>query len=118
MDDDHDVAGLKQLIDDLIAQNRATAPTEPGLYRMPCGECYVDFFIDAEGKENWLVPGDPSGYTRETVVIARHGEHPWERMYTLRDAAQEIERRARPDGNSSAVVVADLASDARDDQNE
>ena len=78
------------IIREMIADATESAPTEPGVYKMPCGECVVDFFLNAEGQERWLVAGDARSYTRETVAIARHGEHPWQRLYTLADAAAEI----------------------------
>lgn len=86
------------MIDDTVARNTATAPTAPGLYRMPCRACYVDFFVGPDGVEHWLVPGDSTGYTRETVAAHRHGEHAWERMYTLAHAAAEIRDRAAATG--------------------
>jgi hypothetical protein len=88
----------ERVIRDMIARNTESAPTEPGVYRMPCGNCYVDFFLASNGTERWLVPGDERSYTRETVAIARHGDYPWERMYTLGHAAAEIRRRALEDG--------------------
>lgn len=100
----------KQVIDDMIARSTATAPTEPGVYRMPCGECYVDFFIGSDGVEHWLVPGDPNGYTHETIAVVRHGDHPWERMYTLDGAAAEILRHAREEGVNPSVVLEQLAA--------
>ena len=99
MDTDGTAArGWEEIIRGLIARATETAPTEPGVYRMPCGECVVDFFITAEGEEHWLVAGDERSYTRETVAIARHGDHPWERLYTLADAAEEIARLAAANG--------------------
>lgn len=73
-----------------LERNLAEAPTEPGVYRLPCGECIVDFWITPEGEERWLVPGDPTSYTRESVVATRHGDHPWERLYTLAEAADVL----------------------------
>ncbi|MCB8044162.1 hypothetical protein JM654_07725 [Microbacterium oxydans] len=84
----------KQVIDGMIDRSVTGAPIEPGIYRLPCGECYVDFFIGPDGSEHWLMPGDPAEYTRESVAATRHGEHAWERMYTLGTAAVEIRRRA------------------------
>lgn len=84
----------EQIIRDMIARNTASAPTQPGVYRMPCGNCYVDFFLASDGTERWLIPGDERSYTRDTVAIARHGDHAWERMYTLGHAAAEIRRLA------------------------
>lgn len=99
MDTDGTAAGgWEEIIRGLIARATESAPTEPGVYRMPCGECVVDFFITAEGEEHWLVAGDERSYTRETVAIARHGDHPWERLYTLADAAEEIARLAAANG--------------------
>ena len=85
-----------------------TLTEEPGVYRMPCGECVVDFFITAEGVEHWLVAGDERSYTRETVAIARHGDHPWERLYTLADAAEEIARLAAANGGDIDRVLKQL----------
>lgn len=101
---------LKRLIDDMIAQSTATAPAGPGIYRMPCGNCYVDFFLASDGTERWLVPGDERSYTRDTVAIARHGEHPWERMYTLGHAAAEIRRRATADGAPLPRLIDELTA--------
>ena len=67
----------ERIIRGMIERSRETAPSEPGVYKMPCGECVVDFFITAEGVEHWLVAGDGRSYTRESVVVARHGAHPW-----------------------------------------
>jgi len=75
---------------EMITDATESAPTEPGVYKMACGECVVDFFLNAEGQERWLVAGDARSYTRDTVAIARHGEHPWQRLYTLAEAASEI----------------------------
>lgn len=112
MDAESEAEYWRQVIDDMIARSTATAPTEPGLYRMPCGECYVDFFITPDGAEHWLVPGDPRGYTRETVAIARHGDYPWERMYMLGRAATEILRRADEDSIEPSKLLGQLAAQA------
>jgi len=80
MGDDEPSVDWEGVIRETITRATETAPTEPGVYRMPCGECVVDFFITAEGEERWLVAGDERSYTRETVAIARHGDHPWERL--------------------------------------
>lgn len=90
MDDRGQNEDWEGIIREMIADATDTAPTEPGVYKMPCGECVVDFFRNAEGQERWLVAGDARSYTRETVTIARHGEHPWRRLYTLVEAAAEI----------------------------
>lgn len=82
------------IIREMIADATESAPTEPGVYKMPCGECVVDFSLNAEGQERWLVAGDARSYTRETVAIARHGEHPWQRLYTLGEAASQIAKLA------------------------
>ncbi|KQS01684.1 MULTISPECIES: hypothetical protein [Microbacterium] len=113
--DDHGV-DWEQAIDDMIQRNTESAPTEPGVYRMPCGNCYVDFFLASDGSERWLVPGDERSYTRDTISTFRHGEHPWERMYTLAHAAAEIRRRATAESTSIEVLVGDLESiaDAED----
>lgn len=100
----------KQVFDGMIDRSVTGAPTEPGVYRLPCGECYVDFFIGPDGSEHWLVPGDPAEYTRESVAATRHGEHAWERMYTLDTAAVEIRRRAKEHGVDPAVLLTELAA--------
>lgn len=100
----------ERIICDMIARSTESAPTEPGVYRMPCGNCYVDFFLASDGTERWLVAGDERTYTRDTVAIARHGEHPWERMYTLGHAAGEIRRRATADGTPVHVLIDELAA--------
>lgn len=92
MGDDEPAIDWEGVIREMITRATEAAPTEPGVYKMPCGECVVDFFITAEGEERWLVAGDDRSYTRETVAIARHGDHPWERLYTLADAAREVAR--------------------------
>ncbi|WP_223172232.1 zinc ABC transporter ATPase [Microbacterium sp. NIBRBAC000506063] len=92
----------------MIARSTAFAPTEPGVYRMPCGNCYVDFFHAPDGTERWPVPGDERTYTRDTVAIARHSDHPWERMYTLAHAAAEIRRRATTAGTPVHVLINEL----------
>ena len=106
----------ERIIRDMIARSTESAPTEPGVYRMPCGNCYADFFLASDGTERWLVPGDERSYARDTVAIARHGDYPWERMYTLAHAAAEIRRRASADGSSVRVLVEELAviADAED----
>lgn len=96
----------ERIIRGMIERARETAPSEPGVYKMPCGECVVDYFITAEGEEHWLVAGDGHSYTRESVVVARHGEHPWVRLYSLADAAAEIARLAAlSDGDLHHVVA-------------
>ncbi|MCT2085130.1 zinc ABC transporter ATPase [Microbacterium enclense] len=70
----------------------------------------MDFFLASDGTERWLVPGDERSYTRDTVAIARHGDFPWERMYTLGHAAAEIRRRATADGTPIHVLVEELAA--------
>lgn len=90
MDDKGQSEDWNGIIREMIADATESAPTEPGVYKMPCGECIVDFFLNAEGQERWLVAGDARSYTRDTVAIARHGEHPWQRLYTLAEAASEI----------------------------
>lgn len=94
MPESHDSVDWEREIRGMIARNTSSAPTEEGVYRMPCGNCYVDFFRSSDGSERWLIPGDSRTYTRETVATFRHGEFPWERMYTLHDAAAEIQRQA------------------------
>ncbi|MFH8252904.1 zinc ABC transporter ATPase [Microbacterium sp. B2969] len=102
----------ERIISDMIACNTASAPTEPGVYRMPCGNCYVDFFHASDGTERWLVPGDERSYTRDTVATFRHGDYPWERMYTLGHAAAEIRRRATADGTPVDALIEELAAAA------
>jgi hypothetical protein len=106
----------ERVIREMIADATAMAPTEPGLYKMPCGECVFDFFLNAEGEERWLVAGDERSYTRETVAIARHGGHPWQRLYTLEHAAKEISQLAESQGADVRTVLNDLvdAIDERD----
>lgn len=106
-DDDDDWGAV---VRDLITRSTGSAPMEPGVYRLPCGNCYVDFFLASDGTERWLVPGDERSYTRDTVAIARHGDFPWERMYTLGHAAAEIRRRATADGTPIHVLVEELAA--------
>ncbi|AXA96291.1 zinc ABC transporter ATPase [Microbacterium sp. PM5] len=102
----------------MIERARETAPSEPGVYKMPCGECVVDFFVTAEGEERWLVAGDGHSYTRESVVIARHGEHPWVRLYSLADAAAEIARLAALGERDLDRVVEDLIESIDDREGE
>lgn len=106
----------ERVIRDMIARTTESAPTDPGFYRMPCGNCYVDFFLASDGTERWLVPGDERSYTRDTVAIARHGDFPWERMYTLAHAAAEIRRRTLADSTPIHTLVEELAAitDAED----
>lgn len=106
----------ERVIRDMIARTTESAPTDPGVYRMPCGNCYVDFFLASDGTERWLVPGDERSYTRDTVAIARHGDFPWERMYTLAHAAAEIRRRTLADSTPIHTLVEELAAitDAED----
>ncbi|KXC04456.1 hypothetical protein [Microbacterium hominis] len=101
--DDRDV-DWRQAIREMIADATETDPTEPGIYKMPCGECVVDFFITAEGEERWLVAGDERSYTREAVAIARHGDHPWQRLYPLADPARHIASLADAGGNVDRVL--------------
>lgn len=116
MDAESNAEYWKRVVDDMIARSTATAPSEPGVYRMPCGNCYVDFFLASDGTERWLVPGDDRSYTRETVAISRHGEFGWERMYTLAHAAAEIRRRAGEGGIRPEEILEQLAAvaDAED----
>lgn len=106
----------EQVIREMISRGTESAPTEPGVYRLPCGNCYVDFFLASNGTERWLVPGDERTYTRETVATVRHGDLPWERMYTLAHAAAEIRHRAAAQNTPLEVVVQELAAiaDAED----
>lgn len=39
----------ERAIRNMIARSTETAPTDPGVFRMPCGNCYVDFFVAADG---------------------------------------------------------------------
>ena len=64
------------IIREMIADATESAPTEPGVYKMPCGECVVDFFLNAEGQERWLVASGARSCTRDTIAITRHGQHP------------------------------------------
>lgn len=98
----------ERIIRGMIERAGETAPSEPGVYRLPCGECVVDSFIAAEGEERWLVAGDGRSYTRESVVVARHGDHPWVRLYSLADAAAEIARLAALGEGDLDRVVDDL----------
>lgn len=100
----------ERIIRDMIARSTASAPNEPGVDRLPCGNCYVDFFHASDGSERWLVPGDERNYTRDTVASFRHGNYPWERMYTLGQAAAEIRRRATADGTPVHALVEELAA--------
>lgn len=100
----------EQVIREMIARNTESAPTDPGIYRMPCGNCYVDFFLASDGTERWLVPRDERSYARDTVAITRHGYYPWERMYTLAHAAAEIRRRATADSAPIETLLAELAA--------
>lgn len=104
----------KQAIDEMMTRNVSSAPTEPGIYRLPCGECYVDFFIAPDGSEHWLVPGEKAECTRESVAATRHGEHAWERMYTLGTAAVEIRRRAEEHGVRGKRPAGGCRSPVRD----
>ena len=115
MGDDEPAVDWEGVIREMIARATETAPTEPGVYKMPCGECVVDFFITAEGEERWLVAGDDRSYTRETVAITRHGDHPWERLYTLADAARELARLAAANGGDIDRVLVELV-EAIDDR--
>lgn len=98
----------ERIIRGMIERSRETAPSEPGVYKMPCGECVVDFFITAEEVEHWLVAGDGRSYARESVVVARHGDHPWVRLYSLADAAAEIARLAALNDGDLEHVIAGL----------
>lgn len=116
MDDEERDQDWERVIREMITEATETAPTEPGVYKMPCGECIVDFILNAEGQERWLVAGDERSYTRETVAIARHGDHPWQRLYTLEDAAKEISQLAKSQNTDVRTVLDDLvdAIDGRD----
>lgn len=102
------------IIREMIADATESAPTEPGVYKMPCGECIVDFFLNAEGQERWLIAGDARSYTRETVAIARHGEHPWRRLYTLAEAAAEIATLAASREVSADRLIEELVETTDD----
>ncbi|MWB97658.1 hypothetical protein [Agromyces seonyuensis] len=69
-------------------ENTAASPTEPGLYRLPCGSCYVELWIGSDGEEHWSVPGNPIGFTRESISLCIHGPRPWTRLHTLAEASQ------------------------------
>ncbi len=92
----------------MIAEATETAPTEPGCTRCLRGECVVDFFLNAEGQERWLVAGDSRSYTRETVAIAGHGDHPWQRLYTLEDAREGDLKACRARSTDVHTVLDDL----------
>lgn len=115
MDADGQEVDWERVIREMIAAATEMAPAEPGVYKMPCGECVVDFFITAQGEERWLVAGDERAYTRETVAIARHGDHPWQRLYTLADAAREIGKLAATNGGDIDRVLEELV-EALDDR--
>ena len=53
MGDDEPAVDWEGVIREMITRATEAAPTEPGVYKMPCGECVVDFFITAEGEERW-----------------------------------------------------------------
>lgn len=110
MSGESESAYWKQVIDGMIDRGVSGAPTEPGVYRLPCGECYVDFFIGPDGSEHWLIPGDRAEYTRESIATTRHGEHAWERTYTLGAAAVELRRRAEERGVDPTALLAELAA--------
>ncbi len=59
-------------------------------------------------KEHWLIPGDARAYTRDTVAVARHGDHPWERMHTLAEAASQIQQLAAKTAVPVDAIVASL----------
>jgi hypothetical protein len=115
MENDSPGQDWESVIREMISHSTETAPTDPGVYRMPCGACVVDFFVTAEGEERWLVAGDERSYTRETVAIARHGDHPWERLYSLAEAATEIARLAAVHSGGLDAVIEELTA-ALDDR--
>lgn len=94
-----------QSLRNIIRQNMNDAPSEPGVYLMPCGACVVDFFLTLDGQERWLVAGDDASYTRATVAIARHGDAGWRRLWTLEDAAAELISRATESGAELGAFV-------------
>lgn len=114
MDDKGQNENWEGIIREMISDATETAPTEPGVYKMPRGECVVDFFLNAEGQERWLVAGDERSYTRETVAIARHCEHPWRRLYTLAEAATEITTLAATRKVSGDRVLEELVETTHD----
>ncbi|QYG11528.1 hypothetical protein [Microbacterium sp. PAMC22086] len=75
---------------------RAEFPNVPGMYRLPCGECYAEFLTLPDGDEVWLVPGENTPYTAHVLAATRSGPHGWQRMYTLTDAVHELDRRTVP----------------------
>ncbi|MFX5714348.1 hypothetical protein ABTE40_21625, partial [Acinetobacter baumannii] len=64
MGDDEPAVDWEGVIREMITRATETAPTDPGVYRMPCGEFVVYFFITTEGDARWLVAGDERSYTR------------------------------------------------------
>ena len=103
-----DETDVRRTLDELTAQALESSPTRPGLYRLPCGECYVDFFNTTEGKEAWLIPGEQGSHARESVATMWHGPFSWERMYTLADAAEELITRAEAEQQDLTELVKDL----------
>ena len=100
----------RRMLEELTEEALASSPTEPGLYRLPCGECYVDYFLTPGGDERGLIPGEERTYTRRSIAAIWHGEFTWERMYTLADAAAELAARAARDDMDLAALVAGLAA--------
>lgn len=82
-----------QVVREETAENVKQMPTQPGLYRMPCGD-YVEFFLTAEGEERWLVPGHGLRLDRQRIAFVYRGDDGWQRMYTLEEAAAEFQRQA------------------------
>lgn len=83
-------AAIGRAIREETARALDESPREPGVYLMPCGECVVDFSLGADGVEHWAVAGDPREHTRESALFGRHGDHPWQRLYTLEQAAEVL----------------------------
>lgn len=77
---------LAQTIREETEENFRQTPTEPGIYRMPCGD-YVEFFVDNDGEEHWLVPGHDLDLDRRRIAFVYRGDDGWQRMYTLDEAA-------------------------------
>lgn len=99
----------RRMIKELTEEALASSPTQPGLYRLPCGECYVDYFLTPGGEERWLIPGEDGSYTRQSIAAIWHGELAWERMYTLADATAELASRAGRDDLDLAALLSSLA---------
>ncbi len=47
----------RRMLEELTEEALASSPTEPGLYRLPCGECYVDYFLTPRRRRTLAYPG-------------------------------------------------------------